>query len=86
MSISVICDKCLRTLDEAGGLAFSPPQNGICKKYHFCVSCFKKLFETMVEPLNVEDSKASDKKVKKKGRVSSQERHRKASRRLFRSL
>lgn len=39
--ISVRCDKCNEELCDAGGLAFSPPQNSSeVIKYHLCRKCW----------------------------------------------
>ncbi len=44
MAINPICDKCGKELTEFGAILFSPPdQKSTVKKFHICVSCYRKI-------------------------------------------
>lgn len=40
--ITPICDKCGKEFEEFGALAFSPPKNDLCLKYHICKTYWDK--------------------------------------------
>lgn len=40
--IKPVCDKCMKEINEFGGLLFSPPDiNSMVTKWHLCVKCYK---------------------------------------------
>jgi hypothetical protein len=41
MAITPRCDRCRRELEFSGGLAYSPPVNGMCLKMHLCGKCWR---------------------------------------------
>ena len=43
MALRPRCDRCRKELKRFGGLLFSPPdKKNIVKKYHLCISCYRK--------------------------------------------
>lgn len=48
--MEINCDICQKPLTEQGGLLFSPPINGLVKKTHYCVSCFKDALPPVTPP------------------------------------
>ena len=49
MTITPICSECEKELTDYGGLLFSPPDlSGSVRKYHLCISCYKK-HERLIE-------------------------------------
>jgi hypothetical protein len=42
--LDIACSRCAGSLEEPGGLAFSPPNaEQQCRKYHFCKTCWFEL-------------------------------------------
>ena len=39
-NMKIKCDRCNKTLKELGGLIFSPPDDGKCRKMHLCMKCY----------------------------------------------
>lgn len=35
-----VCYRCREELERPGALAFEPPINGLCRKFHICWDCW----------------------------------------------
>ena len=45
--IGPTCDFCKKELDDFGGILFSPPENGLVKKFHVCRDCYADLVKNI---------------------------------------